>query len=366
MKPTSKIQRHELLLNPLVGLSPLLALLLGDIMFSNLYIGMNIGMYTALVALAVNYFTKANSFQPLLIIFTFNILNAHLIYEFFPFEGKYTRGFSELFANYFIIACLITAFAMRPVLVYFFRKNFSGFNRHMEGNLREFYFVSKYLLLISLFRVISLYTFDPIGNHYQGIPQFMDEIQLTLIAALIAFEVIRVKVIVDKLKKEDFLPVVNESGVVIGKEAKSVSLSSTHKSLHPVVRVYGVHQDGILLRQTDSGKWEPIIYTHVQYGENMDQAIERKSKERFDIEDISPRFLLKHVFEMPLEKQYILLYYTAHEDTALLMAMKGNNVKLWPFWQIDENLGKGAFSEVFEVEYDYLKNTVLLAQQFGI
>jgi hypothetical protein len=34
-------------------------------------------------------------------------------------------------------------------------------------------------------------------------------------------------------------------------------------------------------------------------------------------------------------------------------------------WQIEENLKKGVFSTAFEVEYEYIKNTVLLAEQFS-
>ena len=38
--------------------------------------------------------------------------------------------------------------------------------------------------------------------------------------------------------------------------------------------------------------------------------------------------------------------------------------KLWSATQIEDNIGTGIFSECFELEFEYLKNTLLLAQRF--
>jgi hypothetical protein len=37
---------------------------------------------------------------------------------------------------------------------------------------------------------------------------------------------------------------------------------------------------------------------------------------------------------------------------------------LWSERQIEDNMGTGIFSECFELEFEYLKNTVLLAHRF--
>ena len=45
-------------------------------------------------------------------------------------------------------------------------------------------------------------------------------------------------------------------------------------------------------------------------------------------------------------------------------AGRQKNGKLWSVRQIEENLGHGVFSEYFEKEFPYMKNTILLAENF--
>ena len=111
--------------------------------------------------------------------------------------------------------------------------------------------------------------------------------------------------------------------------------------------------------------WDCAINEHVLYGETMDQTVARGAMEKYGIKGFKPHFLLKHIVNLPLEKQYIMLYYTNELKDAQLSNSINAQVKFWPFWQIEENLGKGVFPEAFETEYDYLKNTVIMAEKFA-
>jgi hypothetical protein len=181
---------------------------------------------------------------------------------------------------------------------------------------------------------------------------------------------IRIRKISKQLSLEDFLPIVNKDGVVIGKVARSVSfIKSGIKEMHPVVRVHFVHNKSVLLFKSElpgsDGTWDCPINEHLLYGENMDKTISRISFDRFSLRDFKPCFLLKHIVEKELEKQYVLLYYSTKVENVRLKNTLEGTLKFWPAWQIEENLGKGVFSNTFEIEYEYLRNTVFIAEEFA-
>ena len=47
-----------------------------------------------------------------------------------------------------------------------------------------------------------------------------------------------------------------------------------------------------------------------------------------------------------------------------LNLIKEDGGKLWTPKQIEQNIGTGLFSELFEKEFPYLQNTILLAESF--
>ena len=50
----------------------------------------------------------------------------------------------------------------------------------------------------------------------------------------------------------------------------------------------------------------------------------------------------------------------------MMNIVKREGGKLWTGKQIEENMGKGLFSEYFEQEFNYLQNTVLLAENYSL
>jgi len=78
--------------------------------------------------------------------------------------------------------------------------------------------------------------------------------------------------------------------------------------------------------------------------------------------EIPLRFLLKYEFENKDVKRLILLYVSEIEDEALFNSLNLSDGKLWTPSQIDDNMGTDTFSECFELEYEYLKNMVLVGR----
>jgi hypothetical protein len=95
---------------------------------------------------------------------------------------------------------------------------------------------------------------------------------------------------------------------------------------------------------------------------NPDEVARNIIREKCQNENIPVRFLLKYVFENENTKRLIFLYVSDIEEEELFNGMHLEGGKLWTETQIEDNIGNNLFSECFELEYEYLKNTILMVR----
>ncbi len=224
------------------------------------------------------------------------------------------------------------------------------------------------------FHLLLLFLYFITGNRDS---LFVNTTFMILLLQIILFfimllEAVRLYILGKKLFKEEWLPVVTESGNVTGKVAKSITKDLKNKLMHPVVRVALMHQGAIYLKERDPlrllnpGKLDYPFEKYMQFKEDIDETV-RKSLEKEcgnENNNLPIRFILKYTFENDVTKRLIFLYIADIEDAELFRSLQLHGGKLWTTVQIDDNLGSGIFSECFELEYEYLKNTLLLSQQF--
>lgn len=187
-----------------------------------------------------------------------------------------------------------------------------------------------------------------------------------IIVAIIVLEVARLRILNVKLKKEEWLPVVNEKGDVTGKIAKSVTRDMKNKFMHPVVRVALVHDGKIYLKKRaesrilDPGKLDYPFEKYMKLNHELDESVHNSIRMECKNDDIPLSFMLKYIFENNITKRLIFLYVSNIESDELYNSLHLEGGKLWTEAQIEDNMEKGLFSENFELEYEYLKNTVLM------
>ncbi len=365
----NKPKQHELLLNPLVGLIPIFVLL-----FVENFLGLTIALYASIfsytVVLLYYFFIKAQVYYLILLV------NLNLFFLFFLLFSNdvllISKPYSSLYSSFLVIATIIISFILKPFLFAFFDKNFVGHAKQMESNLREYYRASIFVVCIVAIRAL-LFVFSLfIATDIQKLQVVSSRLEIDLLLVFIVYQSVRIMKIRKKLLVEEFWPILNESGVVVGKVTRIVTLTpSINQEIHPVVRVHFLHNGSLLLFKNENtienpdSMWDCAINEHVIFGETMDQTVARGAMEKYGIAGFKPHFLLKHIVNLPLEKQYIMLYYSNEVKDAKLLNSVNAQVKYWPYWQIEENLGKGIFPEAFEIEYDYLKNTVIMAEKFS-
>lgn len=244
---------------------------------------------------------------------------------------------------------------------------------HNLTMLNEFFFIAQ------LFR--NLYILHLLGiAFYNILPEEMKDIRfnrflyrdmgLIIGVAVIVYEQIRLLMVRGRLKKEMWLPVLNDKGSVIGCIAYSVSRLLPKKYYHPIVRIALVHKGMLYLAKRNEYAYVSAsmidypFYRYVLFRQSIEAAAQKAVEGlKTLVGKIQPRLLIRYTFENERVKHQVSLFVICIQDEQVIEQYKQvQDGKLWSIQQIEENLGKGIFSVYFEREFSYLKNTILLAE----
>ncbi len=291
-----------------------------------------------------------------------------------------TQPFSTINPRYSIILCeIIFVFLLsllRPFKNYFSRKikmRQKKVNRApMLARFDEFIFVSRLIqnALIAHLLIVLLYEILPIFYHTIDRDNIIiPGILLASTSVIIIYELIRVVILWKKIRMEDWLPIVNEAGSVIGKVAFSVSQTSRKAFLHPIVRIALIHKGLLYLCERpdnyviNPNKVDYPFEKFVFYEEKLEDAIENALGKNSESKKLPVKFVFRYLYKNNITNRLIYLYTCKidSEETMHKLQLKGG--KLWTEKQIEENLGKNVFSDCFEKEYEILKDTVLMVEK---
>lgn len=239
---------------------------------------------------------------------------------------------------------------------------------HLKESFRVV-FQTQYALTLHLFLfmlyLVSVGTIDSIVS-----AMFMKVLFQLLLFFIMVLESMRLHILTRKLFNEDWLPVITETGEVTGRVAKSVTKDMKNKFMHPVVRVALINNGAIYLKERDKkrvlnpGKLDYPFEEYMEFKDELDRAVKESLGRECGNENIPVRFSLKYTFENDVTKRLIFLYVSEIDDDVMFNSLNLQGGKLWTSVQIEDNIGSDIFSECFELEFEYLKNTFLLAQQY--
>ncbi len=158
----------------------------------------------------------------------------------------------------------------------------------------------------------------------------------------------------------EYLPEIDETGAVIGRATRSECHSGSMK-LHPVVHLHIVTTDGQILLQRRSEskdiqpeKWDTAVGGHVDFGEEIREALIRESREELNIDASNAKQLANYIFQSPVERELINAY-TLEVDSNFKCVFDPVEISEVRFWHIDEikaAIGKGILTPNFEQEFE--------------
>ncbi len=225
-------QINESFFNPLLHFIPLLLFLLIDDNFgSSIALAM---VYFVVVAILVySFLLYFNIYKYLGVSYLVSTLIIAIII-FFP-ENHIAESLKPVFSEFVTLLSFMLILLLRKTITRFVSEVTP---RHitMTNNLDE-HFRIVWLLTIILFVYTHLYIISTLlFNAEKYFLEYITQVYWGVLFFVIFYEFIRVTLIRIRLFKEEWWPIVNENGKLIGSIQSQESLSGSEKYIHPIVR----------------------------------------------------------------------------------------------------------------------------------
>lgn len=156
---------------------------------------------------------------------------------------------------------------------------------------------------------------------------------------------------------QEIFPLVDESGNVIGKAARSKCHDGT-KLLHPVVHLHIFNSQGELFLQKRSSTkdvqpnlWDTASAGHIDLGETPYEAVGREVNEELGITDIEPVFITSYIIETDTERELSYCYYAIYDGPVKIDQDEVSDGRFWSVDEIKANLDKGVFTVNFKADF---------------
>ncbi len=360
--------------NHAIGLIPLLVFMFLDNFlpyFSSFLIGVGLCfgfiLIYRLLAKDQNYILMLLPTAATLILYAFS-----LFFKAEPVLFDYTPLIVEVLL---VIVLAVIGFTKRWVLRMVRQSDHPMYKRtYIRTSLNEFYFLAQLvqgIYTLHLF-VVLIYSTLPDTMQNERFGQFLyRELEVVIGVLIIMYEQIRLTLMRGSLRKEMWLPVLDDNNKVVGCIARSVARSLPKKFYHPIVRIAVVYNGMLyLVKRNKSDYVSPDTYDfpynqYVLYHHTIEQTVNEALGDLKIVKEISPRFLIRYTYENDKVKHLVYLYVVClHATDNRYAKYKKRPGKLWTARQIQENLKAGIFSSYFEKEFHYLQQTILYAENF--
>lgn len=169
----------------------------------------------------------------------------------------------------------------------------------------------------------------------------------------------------DSAEKKEMFPVTEPTGLVTGMASRKYCHSGA-KVLHPVVHLHIIDRYGRLYLQKRSadkdiqpGKWDTAVGGHVDYGEQLLEALFRETSEELGLREFNPIYLGSYVFESEIEKELVNVFAAVGTFSLSPDKDEVEDGRYWEMKDIEENLGKSVLTPNFEQEFVRIKDNLL-------
>ena len=164
--------------------------------------------------------------------------------------------------------------------------------------------------------------------------------------------------------RREMFPVVRENGEVIAYASREYCHRGA-KPLPPVVHLHLIDRASRLYLQKRSmskdiqpGRWDTAVGGHVDFGEDIYEALLREARGELGMTDYKPGYLQCYVFESEIEKELVNVFAAVGSFKPVPDKDEVDEGRWWTFEDIEENLGKTVFTPNFEQEFLRIRNSL--------
>lgn len=166
---------------------------------------------------------------------------------------------------------------------------------------------------------------------------------------------------VPAFENEEWLPVVDEDGKIIGKAPRSLCHKGD-KILHPVVHLHVLNPHGHIYLQkrpmqklVQPGKWDTAVGGHISFGEDLQTALRREAYEEIGLKNFTAKPLGSYRWDTDIESELVYYFISYDFQKIRLHSEEVVEGRFWSPSQIERHLGQDVFTPNFEHEYRLLR-----------
>lgn len=168
--------------------------------------------------------------------------------------------------------------------------------------------------------------------------------------------------VLSDVRASEVLPVVEPTGMVIGRSSRAYCHGGT-KPLHPVVHLHVYNRFGLLYLQKRSmtkdllpGFWDTAVGGHVSYGESIEEALFREAGEELGLVDFNPIFLDSYLWESATERELVFSFAAIGDFHPAPDNSEVDDGRFWSAGEIERAMSTGQLTPNFENEYRRIRS----------
>lgn len=209
-------------------------------------------------------------------------------------------------------------------------------NREMNRMLKGILFI--FIIHIALTVYASYFCSNVVWGFISGMLIYV------MVAIYMATIIVLKKIKQYKLSKEEQLPIVDQSGKVIGQAARSVCHNGS-KLLHPVVHIHIFNKKGELFlqkrgedRKIQPGRWDTSVGGHISINDDILKAVRREAREELGIEALNAKHIAKYEWNSEVESELVFTFICNEYDKISIPTEEVKEGRFWSKEEIDAEL----------------------------
>lgn len=225
----------------------------------------------------------------------------------------------------------------------------AGQQKEMSNILRLLFYLLCFHTLLVFYAL--LYAPTSLADFIAG-PLLYGLLGLFFLGLLLRRQILR-----RRYRKEEWLPVVDEKGTIIGKAPRSLCHSG-EALLHPVVHLHILNSRKEIFLQKRSqqkellpGMWDSSVGGHVGLHEKIEEALKRETFEELGITEFEADFLGSYIWESPREKELVFSFICTRHNSIHIDRREVEEGRFWTIAEIETALSENCLTPNFIHEY---------------